>query len=127
MDRTVIVFEGLEHKPGAGFLRYQLVGSGTDRFLQKSILADLFVIFSRHDPAGAAEIAGTEQDRKVEKRLGKLEPDRPVIHQLDVLGLPVEQFGRGAAIVFVAPFYIVSFDRRPVVELEASRAGTWRS
>src|SRR3954447_13392578 len=119
MDRPVIIFEGLEHEPSAGFLRNELVGSGSDRFLQKRFSADLPIIVGGDDPASAAHIGGSQQDRKIEKRRGEFEPDRALVHRRQGLRLLMKQFGGSAGVVLVAPLDVLAGDRRTVVKLDA--------
>src|SRR5690349_4713123 len=119
MNRPVIIFEGLEHEPSAGFLRNELVGSGSDRFLQKRFSADLPIIVGGDDPACAAYIGGSQQDRKIEKRRGELETDGALVDRCYTCCLLMQQFGGGASVILIAPLDILGGDRRTVMKLDA--------
>ena len=119
MDRAVVVGERLELQPHTRLLRDQPVGAGADRLLHKPGRSELLVVFRRNHPAGAADVAGSQQDREVEERLLEMEADGAVVHQLDTLRPLAQHLAPGTAIVLVAPFDIGRRDRRAVVELGA--------
>jgi hypothetical protein len=72
---TPIPVEGLEHQLDPRRERHELVGTGADRMLLEAGIADLFDIFLRNDPPGAA--GARIEGQKVGPRLVELEADVP--------------------------------------------------
>src|SRR5207248_9790058 len=99
MHRAVVALESLEVEPDTLLLADQLVGPGADRLLHKAFRTGLLVVLRRYDPAGAADIAGAEQDRKIRERLLEMEPDGVLADDLDAVGLRFQHVAPGAAVV----------------------------
>ena len=114
----MVALKGFEIEPDALLLADQLVGPGPDRLLHEAFGPHLLVIPRRDDPAGAADIRGAEQDRKIGERLLEMEPDGGVANDLDAVGLGLQHVAPGAAVVLVAPFDVGGRDRRPIMELD---------
>ena len=96
----------------------ELVGTGPDGLLLEAVRADLLVVFLGHHPAGGGDVGGPEEGGEVEEGLLEDEADRPIVDDLDALGLLLEDVGLGAPVVLVAEFDVLRSDWLTVVELD---------
>ena len=118
VDRAVVAVEGLHLDLHARLVAHELVGAGADGLLLEAVRAHLLVVLLGHHPAGAGDVGGPEEDGEVEEGLLEDEADRAVVHDLDALGLLLEDVGLGAAVVLVAELDVLRGDRVAVVELD---------
>src|SRR3954453_23847368 len=127
MYRAVIVVKRLVLDLVAGFLRHKLVWASPDRLLQKPVPAYFLIVFIWNDPAGAADIAGAHDDRKIEKRLLESEFYRTVVYDIDRVRLLVQYGGRRAVVILETPFDVLGSDRGPVMEFCAAAKAKHRA
>src|SRR6059036_755964 len=118
VDGTVVAVEGLHLDLHARLVTHELEGPRADRLLLEAVRAHLLVVLLGHNPAGAGDVGGAEQDREVEEWLLEDEADRAVVDDLNPIGLLLEHVGLRAPVVLVAELHVLRRDRLTVVELE---------